>query len=773
MRKFNIFAIFPAVLLLAAVSCTKDNLMEKDGSFISLKLSSKSLETKATKEGEDPFNENMINSVYYFFYKDGEESSAPVVQGRLKGLEHKSGVRTEEIPVTSGTAASLFGSSEECQTFIVANPPQGLEEFLGGSPTLNGLRAKLFQTSLDGIQDSFTMTFDDKVAKAATTGNIMTVEANLRRLANKFTVSLNISGDIGSPVKWQSVPADAKVEFHNAFKEAALGGDFAAVKAGDSEYKEKFFSTEAIGFGIPEQDGDDWKCKIVRPIYSYSVSWELLSATEPYIIIELPWINMDTEEVVPTYYKVFFSTKGITINNWYHLNVDLGRLGGFFKEDPVQIINGTDYTVLDWNEAFDDGYGIFTEIDDARYLMMDQTEYWIYGQNTWSFPYASSHDCEIVDETYEKKNYSHCNAETISGPCSELADFSLTHDGSLITVNHSLNKDLSSTKENGGIICGAYDVVPYTFKFRIRHKDNPSYFQDVTVHQYPAIYIEAQPNSAGVYLDKDAHPLPQSTAFVNIYDCDDGYGGDPQVLLINEGCIDNKNGNMYVITTTIAPVIDGNTCLLADPRQHTNMVYLDDTFILDFGDDVPALYGESPRTLKVYYPTKNSSDVEKIIAPKLRVASSWGQSGLMSYDKAVRRCAAYQEDGYPAGRWRVPTKAEVMYICKLSSDHVIPQLFGQFGNKGENLDVAAYYWCSTGFVGVYKVEEEDGTLLNAYHSPEYTSGPENDTQDMAVRCVYDEWYWENYDYNNGTVATEKGRLPEGLWGERYWGDMPR
>ena len=182
MRKLNIFAISSAVLLLAAASCTSDSLLEKENSFISMKLASKSMETKATMQGEDPFNENIINSVYYFFYKDGEQASAPVVKGRLKGLEHKSGVRTEEIPVASGTAATLFESSDECLAFIVANPPQRLETFLGGTPTLSELRSELFLTDLDGIQDSFTMIFDSKASKSAASGNIMTVEANLRRL---------------------------------------------------------------------------------------------------------------------------------------------------------------------------------------------------------------------------------------------------------------------------------------------------------------------------------------------------------------------------------------------------------------------------------------------------------------------------------------------------------------------------------------------------------------------------------------------------------------
>ncbi len=824
------------VLLLMAASCSPDNFREDGNNVISLNLSSRSLETKAdTKEGEDPFNENTINSVYYFFYKNGESTANPVLKGRLIGLDLKSGSRTEEVPVASTTADALFESSDSCQVFIVANPPKDLETFLGGNQSLETLRAKLFASSLNGIQDSFTMIYDAKAVKDADTGNLMTVNAKLKRLANKFTISLDISDKIWIPEEWKSVPADAKVEFHNAFGETALGGDFATVRAGDNKFTEKYFDTDAIDFGEPvagksDDNKDIWKCLTERPVYSYSMAWDFVGSQEPYLLIELPWKEVATGKVQLTYYTVFFNFKDVSMNNWCQLNIDLDKLGGFQKESPTQIFKNMEYLVLDWNDAFEDDE-LTTDIDGARYLMMNQTEYWLYNQDTWDFPFTTSHECEIVMETYERPNYRNRIASKISGDSHDLGStdiYNCSLNGSLITFHHKLNNNFSSKERISGIDYGTYDVVPYTFTLRIRHKDMPDkYYQDVIVHQYPAIYIEAQPNSQGVTIVPAPGVVPSS--FVNInpnlvkngnslkpftptssqivpgysnyYYYYFGYGNDPQNLFnYSTSNIGNSNGNMYVITTAVAPVFNGEEFMLADPRQVTGDVsglrndpeetkkelatsyvqvpcgydtdkgYPLSSLDPDIFESEPALYGETPRTLSYYYQTKTSEEAEKIIAPKLRVASSWGQCTMMSYEKAVRRCAAYQEDGYPAGRWRVPTAAEIKYICKLSSDHVIPQLFGQFGQGPE---YAAKYWCSTGFVGVYKVEEKDGTLLNAAHPPVYTSGVENATERLAVRCVYDEWYWENRDYDNGTVATTKGRLPEHLWKTRYWGDMPR
>ena len=39
----------------------------------------------------------------------------------------------------------------------------------------------------------------------------------------------------------------------------------------------------------------------------------------------------------------------------------------------------------------------------------------------------------------------------------------------------------------------------------------------------------------------------------------------------------------------------------------------------------------------------------------------------MSFAQAEKRCAAYQENGYPAGRWRVPTEAEIWFMANRSN----------------------------------------------------------------------------------------------------------
>lgn len=112
--------------------------------------------------------------------------------------------------------------------------------------------------------------------------------------------------------------------------------------------------------------------------------------------------------------------------------------------------------------------------------------------------------------------------------------------------------------------------------------------------------------------------------------------------------------------------------------------------------------------------------------------------------RSERRCASYQEDGRPAGRWRLPTAAEIEYISRLSNKQYIPYLFGTRGNT-------ANYWCASGGIDVD----------NDTNNPSVTIIPENQEtlSRRAVRCVYDEWFWTTDTLTNAN----KGRF---RWGDR-------
>ena len=159
----------------------------------------------------------------------------------------------------------------------------------------------------------------------------------------------------------------------------------------------------------------------------------------------------------------------------------------------------------------------------------------------------------------------------------------------------------------------------------------------------------------------------------------------------------NDNPNNYIVTTSIVP--DENY-VIGDPRSQK----VDNLSNLD---------------LTNYKPTVRDN-TEKFIAPKFIVASSYGalnSSKPMTYQLAQERCASYQENGYPAGRWRLPTFAEVKFMTTLSNAGFIPELFNPSGT----------YWCANG-----QLVFSSGNQVS--YNPVFTGT-------RAPRCVYDAWYW--------------------------------
>ena len=158
-------------------------------------------------------------------------------------------------------------------------------------------------------------------------------------------------------------------------------------------------------------------------------------------------------------------------------------------------------------------------------------------------------------------------------------------------------------------------------------------------------------------------------------------------------------------------------------------------------NEADALYGdESRRPLRWYYPTEKSTRTENMLAPSYRIASKFGgtEYGNISKEYAEYRCAAYQEDGFPAGRWRLPTKAEIHFIAQLSAKKVFEMLFGN-----------TVYWSANGAISV---NSNNGTVGNSTATT------------ALLRCVYDSWYWDRVDGREGDPRQEDPSIF--VWGDK-------
>ncbi len=142
--------------------------------------------------------------------------------------------------------------------------------------------------------------------------------------------------------------------------------------------------------------------------------------------------------------------------------------------------------------------------------------------------------------------------------------------------------------------------------------------------------------------------------------------------------------------------------------------------------------------LKILIASQNGDD-QNIIAPRLLVSSHMNITGGVPWNNSdgtgiVQRCAMYQEAGYPAGRWRLPTEAEFAFMMKLQSDGTLPGLFAD----------NCYYRVADG----RKIHV--GTGGNIYPFTDSNSGT------VYIRMVYDLWYWGD----EPTDGVDKIRTPD-------------
>lgn len=330
---------------------------------------------------------------------------------------------------------------------------------------------------------------------------------------------------------------------------------------------------------------------------------------------------------------------------------------------------------------------------------------------------------------------------------------------------------------------------PYTFKVTIKHTDQENgspWEQTITITQYPGMWIKADRNPfAGT-----GNTVPNGYGYVWV----NGYQGDPytgtgnpwrgnrpnyflcQANGLTNGSV-NRNPNMYVISLTAFKqaqdkyVIDDPRTLytqndlagytaISRPQTNENAAPSSNT-TNGWCQPATALYNApgstGQRTLTYYYPTVETDASKNTIAPKFRIASSYGMTIYLTREAGRRRCATYQEANYPAGRWRLPTYAEFEFIAKLQAEGKIPYIM----NVGKMGGAETYYLTAHGFIRI----NNDGSLyVGEDHEGEWQYGIKwsYGWGNCTVRCVYDEWYWEKQtDYTiTPTTGYRLGDMPK-------------
>jgi len=723
MRK-NLSIILAASALAASLSCERElqpnaGTPELEDGGIKLEFVCSSQKTKATMPGEDDYNENTLTTIDYFLYPEGETDADAYIKGRVT----LSGRTTYNVLVNTSQLSHLFSGAaagSKCDVYAIANYPGATTDFDAASDTLtlHNLAVSNHFNSAD-VQTDFVMsgyaqaTVINKNRTKAAEGTV-----NLNRAASKVTFECHIKSMVeitnyildsdgnkqdSTITKWVPLTGQMGVYLVNGFADGKVGGSPADMDEG-SLYR---YSQRTL----TDDDSDGWYT--CAPFYSYPQSWHHGDEREPFIKLVVPWAYLNSEGQQAGqkqfYYKVPCPGLKMDANTWYHIKLDVAILGGDDFEAMLEISNG-EYYVVEWNtqtivEAD-------AEIKDARYISTPSHEYNMYNVEDLNVLITSSHEAELNLKSvtyYDFKNSTNINYTTTARNNNWITydDVSRT-----FSIYHPLNNDISTS---------AFDCAPYIFTFEIRHADDDNYTTgDIVVTQYPAMYIESEVSNGYVFA-KGSNDTNSIT---------DDSGNSIGVVVdpsgVRNGTGDNNNTNQYTVHVTTLP--SGSPYVIGDPRIGSVTA-------------VTTLNG-----LSNYSPT--ADDTQSVIAPVFKIASSYGKTTALWYNNAKTRCAAYQENGYPAGRWRLPTKAEIEFLVSLSENNKIPSLF-TVARQGplSNYYYLSYYWAGGNFgYGPYEVMDFSDKTTVSYNNQSYNfdytyNGTTTSRHSVYTRCVYDVWYW--------------------------------
>lgn len=719
MKKYNFILFVYIFCSWIFTSCSEE--FEQVGEVNSRALTMELSAGEQTENGVEDLNENAINNVSVFFFEDVTKQCTYLKRNLSVGKDKK--LKVDLAPEVVG---------KTCKVYVVANYTSNL--------SLDDLKEMTLAQIQNVVISTDFKTGENKepfFVMHGLTENPITITNGgdggtvlLKRVASKIVLQPNVANSIESGgITYTPDLSKMTVELVNVAKKAVLNGG--ELPEGTTQ---EFIPAISRKYSI-DTDGKNF---VHIPLYSYPNEWaNKEGATETYLNFCIPWYYMkdNTQMSANYYYRVAIGSGKLESNKLYRITADIELLGSINPEETKKV--DASYEILDWKTV-----DIPADINRYAYLELETNFQEMKNENRVDIGFSSSTEVtakivevrfpdysitdfytnSVINEEPEKPsgnppiepnrddygpfwflNQDYWEAmrkyENDLAEYNEIAqkyeawseyfgnqEYTLSIYGQTLTFEHILASDVR---------------VPYTYIIEVTNADGLT--ETLTLVQYPPIYIEGESNKDDggsnrfVYNSKTEGSIE-----------DDSRNSIGSVAHYENGS--NHNPNQYTIYATVLD--EASEYVIGDPRvsQPTSLSALN-------------RYG-NPTGLQNYYPTKDGDEVRNMIAPAFKIASSWGQTTSASYSQLQKRCAAYQENGYPAGRWRIPTEAEIQFVIGLSDEGYIPELFDgdYYASSGR------YYSSGRGFS---RNPDKNGS--------------------HAVRCIYDVWYWGDDQIANPNV----------------------
>ena len=730
----------------------------------------------------DTSYERQLNRLDCFFYVK-DKTDQPCV------YYHKAEVNDLDqatIPffVNDLVLKEIFPKGALCDVFVIANLP-GDHTFEANTPettvqALGELTLDMTKGEYDVYGKSFVMTGAGIVQKGKNSNATATIA--LARVASKVTMTVKIPMSIEVQNRSsmdKMVPVFVDNEGNSTLKTSfRYGTSKSYLSSAFPEDSKNFIWTNKFPYTESASSlGSYYVYTCDVPFYTYARSWDKGSESAAYVTFEMPWgVDEDNDGKADDDYKTYYyqllvngGGRNFVPNAWYDMIVTVGVLGSTVEAQPKEL-EELSYYVLDWTAETSNGeHGSGdrhenVEIEKFNYLEVPQTYIEMDNVNEVSIRYNASHKIGVKFNKSAGKTVPGLPATTdlhafsISNLTTTGTGSNQTQDGTprAVALTDIILKDPEEfdadetnvvsqfTDNNKGLLTFKYnlsdDVYSPAYVFLTIwldvngdgvHDSDEILTQDVTIVMYPAIYIIGEESllySVFVNGNYNKDRKNSSSDLNNM-----GY------LTINNQRVGKATGydaSRYMHVITVSAFNTDNYKF-----AYNNNNVLDTEYIIgDPRSRVSNTYGVSwasdgQRTLTNYYPTSTEANNYQVIAPKFRISSKLAGYSHSSPQGAAYRCASYQEAGYPAGRWRLPTTAEVLFVINLQKLGKIQNLFhgsSTYASATDNI----------------KNSDNNFTLKTGH------DGFDNNTN-LSVRCVYDEWYWgsepearKNNSYNN-------------------------
>lgn len=716
------------VLLGVLSACQEETFSNKDvmeENTLTLTLATQA-ESRVPEEGEDRFHENTIEraDVYFFNVNTAAQDAQPCIYAQMSLSADASNVVRVPLDRNVLTENTYY-------VYAVANHDFGYTPATAVSNrvTIAQLKQQTIATDwkegyAEGestIETSLVM--DGEKSITIQTPQTAAEEIKMTRAMAKVMLYASTASEIEvEGVRYIPIQSGMNVTMVYGVNKTNLAGSYEVQPDDYITRMRRDYSgnttSGADGTVLYEQES---------PFFSYPNPADTENRQDAYLILCVPWQITDTSggssyEAQDYYYRIPITGDNapalLERNHYYRIVANIGVLGSLNPRDAVELT--ANFEIMDWFEV-----GIDADMQNYRYLVLDEYNSVMNNVDVLEMPYASSSAIADIDNKTEDGNenyteiteisfwdYREENAKHCYYAESEIENYTDENGNSMEYLGPVPTEYRLEYNENNLIFTHVLDdddYVAITIKITAYNRQGVK-ADEWTITQYPAMYIEGEYNRNG---DTNRFIYGETSGRYTTYDDDGNYLGGANSVT------SGSNNNPYQYTIYISSFdIEGSDYAIGDPRSES----VDNLSALRKRD----YYNEN---LTYYYPARQE-DADNVVAPAFKIASSWGVTYDISFESAQKRCASYQENGYPAGRWRVPTEAEIAYVVSLSHDEKIPELFD------------GTYFASSG---------------NYYNSSRNDFTGSGGAQ--AVRCVYDVWYWGDDKIENPNRFT--------------WGDEPR